>query len=44
MKDVAPANVPYISVTEETSQELRDWLKDVAPANIRDISVTEETS
>ena len=32
-----------MSVTDETSQELRGWLKEVAPRNIHLISVTEDT-
>ena len=37
-------NMSDMSVTEETSQELRGRSKEVAPPNMLDMSVTEETS
>ena len=44
LKEVAPENIKYMSVTEETSQVSRGWLKEVAPRNMLAMSVTEETS
>ena len=34
LKEVAPENMPNMSVTEETFQSLRGWLKDTASLNI----------
>ena len=43
-KESAPENIPFMFVTDETSQELRGWLKEEAPQNISHMVVTEETS
>ena len=43
LKAALLANMPDMSVTEETSQS-RGWLNSVTLANMPDMSVTEDTS
>ncbi len=43
LKEVAPANMSLMSVTEETFQVEISPLKEVAPANMLDILVTRST-
>ena len=43
-KEVAPVNMPPMSVAPETSQEPRGWLKAAAPQNMEVMSVTFEMS
>ena len=41
---VAPSNMPFIDVTEPTSQSARSWSNDAASANMLSMDVTEATS
>ena len=43
-KDVAPSNIPCISVTADTSQADKSWLKDCAWWNIPYMRMTADTS